>query len=89
LVSLRLKHWRRGLQDVDYLVLAFRVNPTAVNALVQEMVPKVLWELDANDHQDPTWVTGDISWSTDPDVWEAARRKLADMIVQSQTSRRN
>jgi hypothetical protein len=33
-----------------------------------------------SDPQDPTWVRTDISWSTDPDDWEAARAELADII---------
>jgi hypothetical protein len=44
------------------------------------MVPKVLWEYGVEDPGDPTWVLTDISWSTDPDDWEAARAELADII---------
>ena len=40
IVSLRLKHWRRGIQDVDYIVLANSINAQAVSALVQQMVPE-------------------------------------------------
>ena len=81
-VSLRLKHWRRGIQDVDYLTMAARKYPNRVQRLVQRMIPKVLWELDASDPNDPTWVKSDISWSTNPDDWEAARRTLADWIEE-------
>ena len=42
IVSLRLKDWRRGIQDVDYLTLANAINPTAVANLVNQMVPKGL-----------------------------------------------
>lgn len=80
LASLRLKLWRRGLQDVDYLTLAATVNPTRTAEIVNAMVPKVLWEYGVADPADPTWVRTDISWSTDPDDWEAARRELADII---------
>jgi hypothetical protein len=80
IASLRLKHWRRGIQDVDYLAMAAKINPTAVAALVQKMVPKVLWENDVTDPADPTWVIAPISWSTNPDDWEAARQQLADII---------
>jgi hypothetical protein len=89
IVSLRLKHWRRGLQDVDYLVLASRNNRPAVAKLVGRMVPRILWELDVNDHSDPTWVTCDISWPTDPDVWDAARRELAELIETGKASATN
>jgi hypothetical protein len=78
--SLRLKLWRRGIQDVDYLALAASVNPTRTAAIVNEMVPKVLWEYGVADPEDPTWIRTDISWSTDPDDWEAARAELADII---------
>jgi hypothetical protein len=78
--SLRLKHWRRGIQDVDYLTLAAEVNPTRTAEIVDEMVPLVLWEYGVEDPEDPYWVLTDISWSTDPDAWEAARAELADIV---------
>ena len=78
--SLRLKHLRRGIQDVDYLTLAAAINPTRTSEIVNEIIPKVLWEYGVSDPKDPTWVLTDISWSTDPDVWETARAELADII---------
>jgi len=78
--SLRLKMWRRGIQDVDYLTLAAAINPTRTAQIVNEMVPLVLWEYGVDDPDDPTWVRTDISWSTNPDDWEAARAELADII---------
>jgi len=86
--SLRLKLWRRGIQDVDYLTLAAAVNPTRTAQIVNEMVPKVLWEYGVSDSEDPTWVLTDISWSTDPDVWEAARAELADIIESNSLTER-
>ena len=80
IASLRLKHWRRGIQDVDYLSLAAAINPTCTGEIVNEMVPKVLWECGVADSGDPTWVLTDISWSTDPDTWESARSELAAII---------
>ena len=78
--SLRLKHWRRGIQDVEYLVAAARRNPSRVTQIVEQLVPRVMWENGVSDPQDPTWVLSDISWSTDPDVWEAARCELAGIL---------
>lgn len=78
--SLRLKHWRRGIQDVDYITLAMIMDPTATQEIVNRMVPKVLWEYGIADPKDPTWVRTDISWSTNPDDWEKARAELADII---------
>jgi hypothetical protein len=80
IASLRLKHWRRGIQDIDYIALAARVDRAAVSAIVHRMVPKVLWDNGVTDPNDPTWVLAPISWSTDPDDWEAAREQLADII---------
>ena len=80
LVSLRLKHWRRGIQDVDYLTLASAVDPVCTAEIVNRVLPKALWEYGVSDPEDPTWVLADISWSIDPDVWEAARTELADII---------
>ncbi len=85
-VSLRMKLWRRGLQDVDYLAMASTVNATQTATIIDRIVPKVLWEQgtgELSDPNDPTWVKHDISWSYDPDVWEAARVELADIIEQS------
>jgi hypothetical protein len=78
--SLRLKHWRRGIQDTDYLALAAEIDPARVQVIVQTMIPAALWEVGVTDPGDPTWVRADISWSTDPDAWEAARAELADII---------
>lgn len=80
IASLRLKYWRRGIQDVDYITMAAKVNQAAVDALVQKMVPKVLWENGVTDPADPTWVRAPVSWSANPDDWEAARQQLADII---------
>ncbi len=80
IASLRLKHWRRGIQDGDYLTMAAAADPEAVKAIVREMIPKVLWEYGVDDPIDPSYVRADISWSNDPDAWEAARSQLADII---------
>lgn len=80
ITSLRLKHWRRGIQDVDYLELARKIDPKRVDEIVARMVPKVLWENGIDNPADPTYVHCDISWSTNPDDWEAARAELADII---------
>jgi hypothetical protein len=80
IASLRLKYWRRGIQDVDYLTLANAINPIRTAEIVNAMVPKFLWEFGVETPDDPTWLLSDISWSTDPDVWEAARLELANII---------
>lgn len=85
IASLRLKLWRRGIQDVDYLTMAAKIDPQAVDKIVQRIIPKVLWEVGVKDPKDPTYVYADISWSTDPDVWEKARRELANIILSAST----
>lgn len=78
--SLRLKQWRRGIQDADYLAMASDTDPERVREIVDNMIPRVLWEYGVDDPDEPTWVRTDISWSTDPDDWEAGRAELADII---------
>ena len=78
--SLRLKLWRRGIQDADYLAIAARMDPTGTAQIVQRMAPKVCWEYGVADTNDPTWCRTDISWPVDPDAWEAARLELAGLI---------
>ncbi len=80
IASLRLKHWRRGIQDVDYLTMAAEINPSRVQTIVEQIAPTVLWECGVDDPSDPTYVLMDISWSNDPDIWEAARAELASII---------
>jgi hypothetical protein len=65
---------------VDYLTLAAASDPIHTAEIVEAITPKVLWEYGVDDLNGPTWVLTDISWSIDPDVWEAARAELADII---------
>ena len=80
IASLRMKHWRRGIQDIDYVTLANAIDPVKTQQIVAGLVPSVLWENDVTDVNDPTYKHTDIGWSTNPDEWEAARAKLADII---------
>ena len=81
IASLRLKLWRRGLQDVDYLTLAAAIDPMAVSHLVTELLPKSLWGVGIETPEDPSYVYTDISWPVEPAAWESARRMLADIIL--------
>jgi len=81
IASLRLKEWRRGIEDVDYLTLAAAKDPSAVSAIVNEMVPSVLWEQQCHDPvNDCSYTYAPVSWSDNPDDWEAARLALAHII---------
>jgi hypothetical protein len=75
--SLRLKEWRRGVQDTDYLALAQQIDPASTQAIVSQVMPQALWEYNA---PDPSWYSGTISWSNNPDDWEASRSQLAQII---------
>jgi hypothetical protein len=80
IASLRLKYWRRGLQDYEYLLMASKKNQIKVRSLINKMIPKTLWELGVSDKSDPTYIHTGISWPTDPSKWEIARRELASII---------
>jgi hypothetical protein len=77
--SLRLKEWRRGIQDADYLALASRIDPITTRSIINRVMPRALWENPAPGG-DPSWFTGTISWSANPDDWEAARAQLGAII---------
>lgn len=78
--SVRLKNWRRGVQDVDYIAMAMRVDAAQTQSIVQSIVPKVLWEVGVEEQSDPTYRYTDISWPTDATAWENARTRLAAII---------
>jgi hypothetical protein len=77
--SLRLKEWRRGIQDTDYLALANQIDPAATQAVISQAVPRALWENPAPGG-DPTFFIGSISWSSNPDDWEGKRAQLSQII---------
>lgn len=69
------------LQDVDYLTLAAAKDPARVKAIVDRIVPKVLWEVQCHDPvADCSYCYAPVRWSADPDVWEAARAELASIL---------
>jgi hypothetical protein len=80
IASLRLKHWRRGIQDVDYLTLAAAKDPNAVATIVNQLIPKALWEQQCVALNDCSYTYAPITWSDNPDDWEAARAALAHII---------
>jgi len=81
MASLRLKHWRRGVQDVIYLEQARAKDPVATQAIIDEMVPEAMWETGVHNPADPTYVHKPPSWSNNPDDWENARKRLVNIIV--------
>lgn len=72
--SIRLKNWRRGIQDYAYLALAKNVDQTSVNQIVQNMVPTAVSQTNEQSA---------VSWSERGDTWAHARQQLADLIAGS------
>lgn len=69
--SLRLKQWRRGIQDAGYIQLARKVDPAATLAVLSERIPEALVEV--RGRPEPRW-------GTQAAGWEEARRKLFDIL---------
>ena len=80
--SLRLKEWRRGTEDGDYLALSRQIDPAATAAILARVMPAAVWENHAPGwpNGDPSFFLGPVSWSSNPDDWEAARAELAAII---------
>ena len=69
LPSLRMKAYRRGLQDYEYAwLLAKRGRRAEADAIVKRVVPVALTE---------AAVSGEPPWSSDPDDWYRMREELA------------
>ena len=68
LSSLRMKAYRRGLQDYEYCwLLAQRGKRSIADNLIREVIPVALTE---------AWGAG-RPWRTDPDAWYRMREELA------------
>ncbi|MBN1628672.1 MAG: S-layer homology domain-containing protein [Thermoleophilia bacterium] len=68
--SIRMKMYRRGIQDVEYMWLAEQSGQAAqANTIVGTMLPNTMWDADIV----PTWSNQNADY-------EAARRELADLI---------
>ena len=75
LPSIRLKNWRRGIQDVEYLLMAKQAGKmTEHNAALNMVVKKALY--------DETTYGKALGWSASGEVLLEARRKLA-MLFKS------
>ncbi len=81
--SLRLKEWRRGTEDGDYITIARSIDPVATNAIVARVMPAAVWENHAPGWPlgDPSYFKGPDSWSSNPDDWESGRAQLAAIIA--------
>ena len=73
LSSIRMKNWRRGMQDYEYLWLARQSGlESEVDAIVKNCVPTSLDEADRSK---------DITWSGHGYGFELYRKQLANLIV--------
>jgi len=73
--SIRMKMYRRGIQDVEYMWLAEQKgHGDEVGILLRERLPATLWEVDPKG--------GQPSWSNSNAVYEKVRRRLADLIAR-------
>jgi len=78
--SVRLKAFRRGNTDYEYMVLLRRLGAgRRADEIVDSIIRKALGEAGADRKLIGTF--GD--WSHDPDEWQAARAKLAHAILQA------
>lgn len=74
LPSIRLKNWRRGVQDVEYLRLAEAAGHGAfIKKLIQKMVPRAL--------ADETKAGESVSWPEDGEKWLEARRLIFNLLA--------
>ena len=69
--SMRLKAWRRGLQDAELILLARKAgHQTEVEQMLDELIPSALSE-----------GKGKASWSSDPQDWIAFKRRLLELTT--------
>ena len=74
MASIRMKMYRRGIEDVEYMWLAEQAgHKDDVAALLKKLLPKTLWELPGYGSGSPDRPT----WSNSNAGYEKARRQLA------------
>jgi len=68
LPSIRLKQWRRGIQDAAYLLLARHIDPDRAEAIAQSLVGRTFE------------AEGEPTWPTSHEPYARARRQLFELI---------
>jgi len=86
IASLRLKHLRRGLQDIEYLRLATCADPERVGRIVRERVGAVFWDLRESEEGGGWTNEAPRSPMGEAADWEAARRELFDIVQKAESS---
>jgi hypothetical protein len=75
IASIRMKNWRRGMQDYEYLWLANEMGLVEdVERIADQAIPAALWE---------TTSRSDVSWSEHGFAFETLRQDLADLISEN------
>lgn len=78
LASIRLKNWRRGIEDVEYLVMAREAGYSKeVDALLDVLLPVVAGAADRD---------APVSWPEDGARWRLARRYLFELLRDGSSS---
>jgi hypothetical protein len=73
IASIRMKNWRRGMQDYEYLWLAQQLGlDHEVTNIVDRIVPAALWD---------TSPGNDIAWPRSGFDFEITRKAIADLIA--------
>jgi hypothetical protein len=70
--SIRMKNWRRGMQDYEYLWLARELGlDEDLVRITDQAIPAALWDMNTR---------SDVTWSERGYRYEALRRELAELI---------
>jgi hypothetical protein len=69
--SMRLKAWRRGLQDAELFLLAKEQDPVAADMLIEAMIPAALADAE-----------GKAQWPQDPAAWIDFKAALLALASQ-------
>lgn len=78
LSSIRMKNWRRGMQDYEYLWLAQELGlGSEVERIVDWVVPAALWDTNPNKA---------ISWPARGYGFETFRQELAELISETMST---
>jgi hypothetical protein len=72
MASIRMKNWRRGMQDYEYLWIAKELGlAQEVAAITDHAIPAALWDVTTR---------SDITWSERGHTYETLRKELAELI---------
>ncbi len=69
--SIRLKQWRRGVQDAGYIALARRTDPTATDRIIRQVL---------RGSSETTFHRNGVPWQGDAETFRQARVALFDVI---------